>query len=157
MRVLALDVGERRVGVAVSDPTRTVARPLCTLERAADAEHFAEICELVGEHAVELVVVGQPLTLRGEVGDQAQLVQKYALALAERLAVPVQMWDERYSTVAAEEILQHGRKKKANNRRKKEEVDSVAAAVILQSFLDSQVMGEVTGKVDDLEGDPFGQ
>ena len=151
MRVLALDVGERRVGVAVSDPSKTVARPLCTLERGADAEHFAEIDELVIEHAVELVIVGQPLTLRGEVGVQAQRVQQYALALAEKLSAPVQMWDERYSTVTAEEILQHGRKKTRNNiRKRKEEVDSIAAAVILQSFLDSQVTEEVAGSIDEL-------
>lgn len=151
MRVLALDAGERRVGVAVSDPTKTVARPLCTLERAADDEHFAEIGELIIEHAVELVIVGQPLTLRGEVGVQAQRVQQYALALAERLPVPVQMWDERYSTVTAEEILQSSRKKTKNNiRRNREKVDSIAAAVILQSYLDSQVTGEVAGSVDDV-------
>jgi putative Holliday junction resolvase len=156
MRILALDVGERRVGVAVSDPTKTVARPLHTLVRATDAEHFAEIGELVEEHSVELVIVGQPLTLRGEVGGQAQEVRRYASALAEKLSVPIQMWDERYSTVAAEEILQHGRKKKTSPRKKKEEVDSIAAAVILQSFLDSQVMREIAKDVDGLEGDPSG-
>jgi putative Holliday junction resolvase len=90
MRILALDVGERRVGVAVSDPTKTVARPLHTLVRATDAEHFAEIGELVEEHSVELVIVGQPLTLRGEVGGQAQEVRRYASALAEKLSVPIQ-------------------------------------------------------------------
>jgi putative Holliday junction resolvase len=139
MRVLALDIGEQRTGVAVSDPTGTVARPLSTLERASRAEDFAAIGALVAEHEVELVIVGQPLTLRGEVGPQAQLIARYAEALAETLPVPVQLWDERYSTASAEEILQRRRGKRRG--REKTGVDAVAAAVILQAFLDS-IAGE---------------
>jgi len=136
-RILALDVGERRIGVAVSDPTGTIARPVCTLLRASRAEDFAAIGALVAEHDVRLVIVGRPLTLRGEVGPQARQVERYAQALAEALPVPVQMWDERYSTASAEEILQQVRRKGKRRGRDQAGVDAVAAAVILQAFLDS--------------------
>lgn len=140
MRILALDVGERRVGVAVSDPTATVARPLSVLERASWTEDFAAIAALVAEHEAELVVVGRPLTLRGEVGPQARVVERYAQALAEAISVPVRLWDERYSTVTAQEIARQIRGK--GKRRRQEEMDALAAAVILQEFLDSQAWEE---------------
>jgi putative Holliday junction resolvase len=139
MRVLALDVGERRIGVAVSDPTGTVARPVGSVQRGARERDLAAIGALVAEHGAELVVVGQPLTLRGEVGPQAERVESYAQVLREALSVPVRLWDERYSTVTAEEILRQGHRRR--KCREKEEVDAVAAAVILQSFLDSHVAG----------------
>lgn len=141
MRVMALDMGERRVGVALSDPTGTVARPLRTLQRASREEDFEAINELVDEYDVDLVLVGRPLTLRGEVGPQAQRVQRYAEALAETLSVPLKMWDERYSTTSAEQIMRENRPKKKRRRRGKPGVDAVAAAVILQAFLDSQTIG----------------
>ncbi len=136
MRILGLDLGQRRIGVAVSDPLGVVAQPLQTIGRRSRSEDFARIAALVAEYGVELVVVGRPLTLRGEVGPQAQQYERYAQALAEALPVPLQMWDERYSTVEAIQLLQQIRKK--SHSLKKGEVDAVAAAVILQSFLDSQ-------------------
>ncbi len=138
MRVLALDVGERRTGVAVSDPTGTVARPVGVVVHRSRAEDMAEIAALVAEYGAELVVVGWPLTLRGEVGPQGRQVERYAAALAEALPVKVQVWDERYSTVTAEEILRQRSKKGRRRGRERGEVDAVAAAVILQGFLDSQ-------------------
>ncbi len=138
MRVLALDVGERRIGVAISDPTGTVARPLCTLRRASRAEDFAAIQRLIDEHAVEKVIIGLPLTLRGEEGPQARRIGRYAQALADSLSVPVEMWDERYTTTVAEEIVRRASRRRRRRRREAPDVDAVAAAVILQSFLDSQ-------------------
>ena len=135
MRILALDIGERRTGVAVSDPTGTVARPLCTIEHSSRAEECAAVVGLVEEQQAELVVVGRPLTLRGEAGPQAQQVERVAQALAEALPVPVRLWDERYSTAVAEEILARGRKRDRRSRAR--EVDAIAAAVILQAYLDS--------------------
>jgi putative Holliday junction resolvase len=134
-RILALDVGERRIGVAVSDLTATVARPLHTIERASRVEDFATINAVVDEQEARLVVVGLPLTLRGEIGPQAQWIERYAEALAETLSVPIEMWDERYSTLDAEEILQRGGRKR---RRGQDDIDAIAAAVILQGYLDSQ-------------------
>ena len=137
MRILALDMGERRVGIAVSDPTGTIARPLRARVRGSREEDFAAITALVAEHDVELVVVGQPLSLDGAEGPQARRVARYAEALAARLPVPVVAWDERFTTVAAEEILRQNRRKKKRQARTRGEVDSIAAAVILQGYLDS--------------------
>lgn len=132
MRVLALDLGERRIGVAVSDPTGTVARPVGVVERKSRAEDFATIARLVAEYGAERVVIGRPLTLRGEVGPQARWVEAYAQALAEALPVPVELWDERYTTATAEEIW-----RTARPRKKRGGVDAVAAAVILQGYLEA--------------------
>ncbi|RLC89656.1 MAG: Holliday junction resolvase RuvX [Chloroflexi bacterium] len=140
MRVLALDVGERRIGVAISDPSGTIARPLQTLARGSREEDFAAIAALVAEHGVGLVVVGRPLSLNGTEGPQARRVARYAEALTATLPVPVTAWDERFTTVTAEEILRQTRRKK-RRARDKGEVDAVAAAVILQSYLDSQNSG----------------
>jgi len=137
---LALDVGERRIGVAISDPSGTIARPLQTLARGSREEDFAAIAALVAEHGVGLVVVGRPLSLNGTEGPQARRVARYAEALTATLPVPVTAWDERFTTVTAEEILRQTRRKK-RRARDKGEVDAVAAAVILQSYLDSQNSG----------------
>ncbi len=138
MRVLALDVGERRVGIAISDPTGTVARPLQTLVRGSREEDFAAIATLVTEHDVGLVVVGQPLSLDGTEGPQARRVARYAEALVARLPVRVVSWDERFTTAAADEILCQSRTEKERRRARAEgELDAIAAAVILQNYLDS--------------------
>ena len=134
-RVMALDLGERRIGVAISDPTRTLARSLCVLERRSKQEDFTAIAELVREHGVDLVVVGHPRSLDGTIGPQARRVQRYADALAEVLPVPLILWDERLSTSTAEQLMiEAGRP--ARKRRKR--IDAVAAAVILQDYLDAQ-------------------
>lgn len=139
MRVLALDVGERRVGIAISDPTGTLARPLQALARGSREEDFAAIAALVAEHDVGLVVVGQPLSLDGTEGPQARRVARYAEALAAHLTVRVISWDERFTTVEAEKVLRQGRKEKDRRRaRTKGELDAVAAAVILQGYLDGR-------------------
>jgi putative Holliday junction resolvase len=138
MRLLALDVGERRIGVAVSDPTGTIARPLLALERGARKDDFSAIAGLIDEYNAQAVVVGRPLSLDGSVGPQARRVARYAEALAEHLDVPVIPWDERFSTARADEILRETRGEMAKRRaRSNGEIDAVAAAVILQSYLDS--------------------
>lgn len=144
MRTLGLDMGERRVGVAISDPTGTVARPLQTLLRGSREEDCSAITTIVAGHGVGLVVVGQPLSLDGTEGPQARRVARYAEELAACLPVPVVSWDERFTTVAAEDILRQSRRKKEIRRARAEgQVDAIAAAVILQSYLDSQVSGSL--------------
>jgi putative Holliday junction resolvase len=139
MRLLALDVGERRVGVAISDSTGTLARPLQALMRGSLEEDVAAVVALVAEHGVDLVVMGQPLSLDGTEGPQARLIARYAEELAARLPVQVILWDESLSTVAAEEILRQSRgEKKRRRARASGELDAIAAAVILQSYLDSR-------------------
>jgi putative Holliday junction resolvase len=131
-RVIGLDVGERRIGVAVSDPTGTLATPHTVIYRRSKAEDFATVARLVIELEVERVVVGLPLSLNGEVGPQARRVSRYAQALAQRLDVPVELHDERYSTVTADALLTE------SGRKRRVPIDAAAAAVILQDYLDSQ-------------------
>ena len=136
-RILALDVGGRHTGVAISDPTATIARPLETIHHRSRKELASAVAALVAEHEVGTVVVGRPLSLDGRVGPQAERVDRSAEALAEQLDVPVVLWDERFSTATAEEILRETRSEKARRRARSDgEIDAIAAAVILQSYLD---------------------
>jgi len=138
-KVLALDVGERRIGVAVSDPTGTLAHPLKALARGSREEDVTAIAALVAAESAELVVVGRPLSLDGSEGPQARRIARYAEALAARLPVPVVLWDERYTTAEAEEILHLSRsEKQRRHARTAGDLDAIAAAVILQSYLDSR-------------------
>lgn len=101
MKVVALDYGAARTGVAVSDPTGTLARPLRVVERAASEEGMKALAELVRAEEAERVVVGLPLTLRGERGDQAEETERFAEALEAILDVPVERFDERFTTTLA--------------------------------------------------------
>jgi putative Holliday junction resolvase len=134
MRVLALDVGDKRIGVAISDPSQVLARSLKVIQRGSRREDFAAVVRLVEEHEVERVVVGYPRSLDGTVGEQAEKVERYAAGLAKALDVPVLLWDERFSTVSAERLM---REAGLRGRKKRARVDAVAAAVILQDYLDS--------------------
>ncbi|TML98180.1 MAG: Holliday junction resolvase RuvX [Actinobacteria bacterium] len=102
MKVLALDYGRARTGVAVSDPTGTIARPLCVVE-AAGRDRLAQLAALIDEHEVERVVVGLPLTLRGERGEQARETESFVEELTHVTAVPVVTYDERFTTDLAEQ------------------------------------------------------
>jgi putative Holliday junction resolvase len=101
VKVLALDYGAARTGVAVSDPTGTLARPLRVIERAGSETGLQELADLVRTEEVERVVVGLPLTLRGERGEQAAETERFAEALSEVLEVPVDRFDERFTTTLA--------------------------------------------------------
>ena len=138
MRILALDVGERHTGVAISDPTATIARPLHTVHHKTCAELLDAVAAIVDAHGAETVVVGRPLSLDGTVGPQARRVDTCAEALEGRLDVPVILWDERFSTAEADEVLLLTRSEKARRRARADgELDAIAAAVILRSYLDS--------------------
>jgi putative Holliday junction resolvase len=138
--MLALDVGEKRVGVALCDETQTLARPLLTLRRASKKEDFARLAAVCREHAIEKVIVGLPKTLRGEEGSQAQRVRRYALELQAALNLPIEFWDERYSSVDAQERLTSSSRK----ARAKGDIDSAAAAIILQEYLDAMNNDQLT-------------
>ncbi len=124
MRVLALDYGAARTGVAVSDATGTLARPVCVVDRAATEPGLDRLASLVAEHEAELVVVGLPLTLKGEHGAQARETAAFVEALRERLGVPVETEDERFTTTLAQQT--GGRAPE----------DALAAAHLLQGFLE---------------------
>ena len=104
MKVLALDYGSARTGVAVSDPTGTIARPIGVVERAASESGLARIAELVREEEAERVVVGLPLTLRGERGEQARETERFVEALQAVVDVPVESYDERFTTRLAQRM-----------------------------------------------------
>jgi putative Holliday junction resolvase len=101
LKVLALDFGSARTGVAVSDPTGTVARPVTTVERAATDAGFAKLLAVIAEEAPELVVVGMPLTLRGEHGEQARETDAFIERLQSAVETPVESYDERFTSVLA--------------------------------------------------------
>jgi putative Holliday junction resolvase len=132
-RVLALDVGGRRIGVAMSDDQGILAAPLTTLKAEPRGRAIDQIITLVREHAVDEVVVGLPLTMSGEIGPQAQVVQSFASDLEAALERPVQLFDERLTSVVAEQMmLDLGIKPD----KRKARIDEVAASIILQDYLD---------------------
>lgn len=135
MRILALDVGDRRIGVAVSDPSQTLARSLLVLQRMDEASTLSRLASLVCEQEAVLVVVGYPLSLSGNVGPQAAKVERFAESLSQIVEVPVELWDERYSSSSAERIL---REQGLSIRRRRQWVDATAAAVVLQDYLDTR-------------------
>jgi putative Holliday junction resolvase len=133
LRVIALDLGSRRIGVAISDPTGTIASPHSVIERSGDValDHQA-IASLVGELDAERVVVGLPVSMNGAMGPAARAATAEAETLATVLLVPVETYDERLTTVAADRLLLAGRVRGGARRRV---VDKIAAAVILQGWL----------------------
>lgn len=137
-RVLALDYGSRRIGLAVSDPTRTIAQPLPTiLRRRGRRPPYTRIIEVLKEWEVQLVVVGLPIETGGEEGIQAAEVRDFGAGLERRTDVPVEYWDERFTSVRARRELRR-LDLPAKARREKARVDAMAAALILQSYLDAR-------------------
>ena len=133
-RVLGLDLGDARIGVAISDDERRLAVPLGTVRTGAPAD-LKRVAALVEEHAVSTVVVGHPLLLSGERGDRAHHAERFADALRAIVPVPVVLQDERFSTSEAERAL---RETGATGRDRRRKVDRSAATVILQAWLDAQ-------------------
>jgi len=138
MRYLALDVGEERIGIAVSDETGLIARPLKTVARGPGPVSFLRIADIVSEKGVEAIIVGLPLLLDGSKGKQVQSTKAYVRGLTAHVGVPIEYWDERYSTNRAKEIIE------ANGSGYS--LDAVSAAVILQEYLDRADREEGLGK-----------
>ena len=135
MRLLGIDPGARRVGVALSDEDARIAMPLCTLAVRGQQELTEALAALVEEHQVATVVVGLPLRLDGGESESSRKARSLAAALGQRVAALVVLWDERLSTTQAERALREGG---TRGRDKRALVDQVAAALILQSYLDSR-------------------
>jgi putative Holliday junction resolvase len=146
MRILGLDIGEKRIGVALSDPLGIMAGALTVVERVTDDAALKQIIDLARENEVERIVVGMPCSLDGSLGKQAQAVQSFVDLLKEHTKLPVVAWDERLSTVAAERtMLEVGMKRDKRKKRR----DSLAAAFILQGYLDRQ-KNRASGQNQDL-------
>lgn len=135
MRILALDVGEQRTGVALSDPLGVLASPLTVLTGPTREAQLEAIEQLTRKHQVEKVIVGYPRSLSGAIGPQAQRVDQYVEQLRSHLQVPVVLWDERLSTAQAERLIHE-----TGRSVQRERIDAAAAAVILQSYLDAQAL-----------------
>ena len=138
MRVLGIDFGERRIGLAVSDPTGTLATPMPTLKRRAGKRPpLAALLEIIQEKDVGTIVFGLPLTLAGDDSDWTRAVREVGAALSKRSGLPVHFVDERFTSVRAERAIRSiGLPKK--KREEKERVDAAAAILILQGWLDQQ-------------------
>ncbi len=134
-RVMALDVGEATVGVAVSDPLGMTAQPICTIRRKNLKKDLAAIAGLVSSYEATCLVVGLPLTLRGERGPAAESVGAFVGKLKEFIRLPVTSWDERLSSVQAERALLEG---DVSRSKRRSAIHQVAAAIVLQSYLDSR-------------------
>lgn len=135
-RALGLDLGERRVGLALSDPSRLIAQPYKTLHHSGDFKALArEIGRLVTEEGVTQLVVGWPLRLNGQEGIQTRRVARFIEGLRPQVSAPIARWDERLTTVAAERALIEGDVRRSD---RKAVVDQVAASLILQGWLDAQ-------------------
>lgn len=141
-RVLGVDVGERRIGLALSDPLGWTAQPLTTLVRAGEAETLEALKSLCLRLDVERIVVGLPRTLRGELGPQARRVEAFARALAGATGLPVVFEDERLTTVEAERAMLEA---DLSRRRRRQAVDRTAAALILQSYLERRRAAGASG------------
>lgn len=138
---MALDIGDRTIGVACSDPGRILASPVETIVRRGPKADSMRVDALVKERDVSRVIAGLPLTLRGESGRQSEKVMEFVNTLKRRLKVPVEMWDERLSTREAERTLIAADLSRA---RRKEVIDQMAAVLILQTYLDAQARAQET-------------
>src|SRR5690349_3673140 len=134
MRILALDPGSKRIGVAVSDELKTLAQPLEFIA-ATPFEAFVErLKAILEEKDVELILVGMPRNMDGSYGPAAQKVREFIAELAKQVTVPIKTWDERLTSVQANRFLIQGN---VRRDKRKEKVDKTAAAILLQSYLDS--------------------
>jgi len=132
MRSLGLDIGDKRIGVALSDPGGILASPHTIIHRHNETADIEAIVDLVVQHEVKQVIVGLPLSMNGSASTQTKKVEEFTQVLAERVAVPISFRDERLTTVAARRLVRAGRAKGNEKYRH----DAVAAALILQAYLD---------------------
>jgi putative holliday junction resolvase len=134
-RILALDVGSRTLGLAVSDPLGITAQGLPTIRRKNRRADFAQLDDVVKKYGVKELVVGYPLRLSGATGTQSEKMAAFAEQLRRRYELPVHLWDERLTTAEAQRVL---RESEMSVKRRSEVVDQLAAVLILQSFLESR-------------------
>jgi len=148
---MALDVGERRIGVALSDPLGSFAQPHTTVAVEGRKSDLPKLAAIARDHEVEALVVGLPLHMHGEEGEAAKRARRLGNALGGALGIEVTYWDERLTTVQAERTLIDGGMRR---RDRKGVVDQVAAVLILQAYLDSRSTGDDLDPFDD-DYDPF--
>ena len=132
MKVLAVDPGEKRIGLAISDPTGTIARPLCVIKHEARSKDAQKIAEIAQSEGVVMIVIGQALDSDGQIGHQARKSQRLAQAIRSEVDCEVKLWDESGTTQAA---IQNRIQMGVSRKKRKGHLDDVAACVLLQDFL----------------------
>ncbi len=135
MRILAIDHGTKRMGIAISDELQMIAQPVEFIPAEPFAEFLGRLKELLREREVELIVVGMPRNMDGSYGPAALKVQDFVAVLKNAVTVPIRTWDERLTSVQANRFLLEGN---VRREKRKEKVDKMAAAILLQSYLDGQ-------------------
>ena len=133
-RILALDLGKKRIGLAISDPLGITAQGLPNLVRARKRADFAALEQIVRERQVGLILMGNPINMRGDEGRQSAWVREFAQALEKRTGLPVKLWDERLTSVEANRVL---RSSGISIEKRAAAVDRLSAVILLQSYLDS--------------------
>lgn len=141
-RILSLDIGDRRIGVAMCDTLGILATPLTIIDRTKIELDVASIIDLVTKHGVGLILAGLPRSLSGSIGQQAEKVQSFVENLKQQTSVPIEFRDERFTTVDAQRLMREAgsKKNKSNSKNKKDKMhdDAAAAAVLLQGYLDEK-------------------
>ncbi|MBN1466768.1 Holliday junction resolvase RuvX [candidate division KSB1 bacterium] len=132
-RIVGIDYGHKRIGLAMSDPFQMMASTLDTLANANRPHAIEEIATIVRENDVCAIVVGKPLHMSGDEGEMTNKVREFVGTLADKIDVPIFLWDERWTTMSAEKLLIETGRSPSRNRHR---IDQVAAAYLLQSFLD---------------------
>jgi len=134
MRVLGIDHGTKRMGIALSDPSGMIAQPLEFIPAEPFAQFLERLKQILREKEVELIIVGMPRNMDGSYGPAAAKVQEFVAVLKENIIIPIRTWDERLTSAQANRFLIEA---KVRRQERKEKVDKAAAAILLQSFLDS--------------------
>ena len=134
MRILAIDHGTKRMGIAISDEMRTIAQPLEYIPAEPLDKFFDRLAQIIADKQISLIVIGIPRNMDGTYGPAAVKVQEFVTALKEAVAVPIKSWDERLTSVQANRYLIEADVRRS---KRKEKVDKTAAAILLQSYLDS--------------------
>ena len=134
MRILGLDIGDKTIGVAISDPLGFTAQGVTTIKRIGKEKDIEELRKICEEYKVESIVAGLPKNMNGTLGPQSEKVSKFCDLIEERMSLPIKMWDERLTTVAAHRAMLEADLSRA---KRKKIVDKIAAIYILQGYLDS--------------------
>ena len=133
MRILALDHGTKRIGVAVSDETKTFAQPLEYILAEPFADFLARLKQILAEKEVDFILIGMPRNMDGSYGPAAQKVETFVGVLKTAITIPIKLWDERLTSTMANRVMIQGN---VRREKRKEKVDAMAAAILLQSYLD---------------------
>ena len=138
VRALALDIGEKRIGIAISDSQQSIAQPLKLYKRGSLTQDIDEVKKLIREYEVSRIVCGLPKNLDGSIGKKAEQIVEFARKLEEKTSLPVDLWDERFSTDEAHRIFDMH---EYRQKKRKPYIDMMAAQIILQGFLDAHKKG----------------